>query len=200
MKAVNKSGIIFVEKLNTNSKYPVYLCKCPICKNTFKMWSAHYYRGDDPCKCSHYALKNKRLYSIWINIKTRCYNSNTPSYKHYGARGITMCDEWKDNFQTFYDWAMSHGYSDDLTIERMDVNGNYEPSNCGWITMLEQHQNKTNTIRVNFNDEIMSLRRVCILIGLNYKTEYQYLMRHGYEAEIQRLNKFIELEEKDNVR
>ena len=177
MKAVNKSGIIFVEKLNTNSKYPVYLCKCPICKNTFKMWSAHYYRGDNPCKCSHYALKNKRLYSIWINIKTRCYNSNTTNYKRYGGRGITMCDEWKDNFQTFYDWAMSHGYSDDLTIDRIDNNGNYEPSNCRWVDMKKQTRNNSRNHIVKLNGIERPLIEWTEIYKINYKTVRDRLKR-----------------------
>ena len=198
MKPTNKSGIIFIENRGKCGKNNVYLCKCPVCGNLFEMWAGQYYRGDTPCKCTHYALKNKRLYRIWVNIKTRCYNAKIPNYNDYGGRGITVCDEWKNDFTTFYNWAMSNGYSDDLTIDRINNDGNYEPSNCRWVDVITQANNKRNNIKVNLNGEIVSLRRACILLGLRYKTEHQYLMRHGYDSEMQRLNKLIELSEDIN--
>lgn len=76
---------------------------------------------------------NPRLYRIWQNMLNRCRNKNVEKYRSYGARGICVCDEWKE-FPAFYEWAVANGYSDDLTIDRIDVDGNYEPGNCQWIT------------------------------------------------------------------
>lgn len=88
----------------------------------------------------------ERLHRIWKNMKQRCTNPNFPDYKKYGARGITICDEWLHNFQAFYNWAIENGYADELTIDRINNDGNYEPSNCQWITNKEQQYNKrTNT-------------------------------------------------------
>ena len=195
MKKTNKSGIIFIKKQLTDKNNALYLCECPICKNTFEMWASHYYRGDNPCRCTHYALKSKRLYSIWTNIKSRCNNSNVPGYKNYGGRGIKICSEWQEKFECFYKWAISNGYKDNLSIDRIDVNGNYEPSNCRWVTRIEQSQNKRNTIRINYNNETLSLRRVCDILGLNYKSEHSFLRCNGYIAEVERLSKYIKSEE-----
>ena len=84
-----------------------------------------------------------RLYRIWKKMKSRCTNPNDPDYqKYYGSRGITVCDEWFHSFQAFHDWAMSHGYSDDLSIDRMDNDKGYSPDNCRWATAEEQRHNQ----------------------------------------------------------
>lgn len=91
--------------------------------------------------------KGTRLYGVWKGIKSRCYTKSNSGYKHYGARGIKMCDEWRDNYQTFHDWAFANGYDPDApygqcTIDRIDVNGDYEPSNCRWVDAATQIANR----------------------------------------------------------
>ena len=92
-----------------------------------------------------------RLYHIWENMKKRCKNKNDHHYHNYGGRGITVCQEWNNSFCAFRLWALSNGYSNDLTIDRIDVNGNYEPLNCRWITQQEQSKNLRKNIRLTYN-------------------------------------------------
>lgn len=99
-----------------------------------------------------HGLHNTRMYRIWTSMKRRCYDaSDTFHYSSYGGRGITVCEEWQHDFQAFYDWSMSHGYADELTIDRIDNDGNYEPSNCRWTTKKEQADNRRNTIHITVN-------------------------------------------------
>ena len=90
-----------------------------------------------------HGMRYTRIYNIWRSMRQRCFNPRCDAYKHYGGRGITVCTEW-ENFQTFYDWAMSNGYAEDLTIDRVDTDKNYEPSNCRWVTQKVQQNNRTN--------------------------------------------------------
>ncbi len=111
-----------------------------------------------------------RLYRIWNQMKERCLNPNDSSYQWYGKKGITVCDEWKNNFARFRNWAIQNGYTDDLTIDRIDVYGNYEPSNCRWITMKEQIRNKRTNILVEFNGREMCLADAARLSGISKAT------------------------------
>lgn len=100
-------------------------------------------------------LSNTKLYRKYRSMLERCNNPNNKSYKDYGGRGITVCEEWaeKDGFLKFYDWAMQNGYNDELTIERKNVNGNYCPSNCCFVTNAEQQRNKRNNVILKNGDK-----------------------------------------------
>lgn len=117
-----------------------------------------------------HGFSNTRLERIYVGIKSRCYNPNQKSYKRYGARGIRMCDEWFSNAKSFYVWAMKNGYRDDLSIERIDVDGIYEPSNCQWATRGEQARNKSNNIMVTINNETKCLKDWSEEINIPYST------------------------------
>lgn len=94
---------------------------------------------------------NDRLYHIYYNMLDRCNNPNSTNYKNYGERGITVCKEWEESYESFRDWSHKNGYKKDLTIDRIDVNGNYEPSNCRWTTIKEQQNNKRDTVYHEIN-------------------------------------------------
>ena len=121
--------------------------------------------------------RNTRLYRIWANMKTRCYNAKSESYIYYGGRGVTICPEWLNDFQTFYKWSILNGYADNLTIDRIDVNGNYEPSNCRWVTVAIQSNNRRNNHFVTIDGITKTLSEWCIHYGVNYKTVRDRLRR-----------------------
>lgn len=114
-------------------------------------------------------MSNTRIYKIWQDLKARCYNPNNKEYKNYGARGITVCSLWKDSFENFYNWAMANGYNESLTIDRINVNGNYEPSNCRWADSYLQANNRRNTHYVSYNGEVDSLENMCRKLNVNSK-------------------------------
>lgn len=180
----NKNGVILIKILNDNLHKVI--CKCPLCGDNFEMWKSHFYRGSNSCKCRYLGKKQPRLYAIWSNIKTRCLNPNYPHFNDYGGRGIHLYDEWIE-FEPFMKWSLSHGYKDDLTIDRIDNNGNYEPSNCRWVDKNIQANNKRNNIYVDIDYKGQTLKRFCLEHELNYKTEHTYKSRYGLANEIKRL-------------
>lgn len=113
---------------------------------------------------------NIRLWNSYTKMKRRCYNPEDIGYIHYGGRGIKVCDEWKDNPSSFFKWAKENGYRDDLTIDRIDVNGNYEPSNCRWATKKEQARNKTNNRWYTFNGKTQVLSDWAMEYEMNVAT------------------------------
>ena len=149
----------------------VWLCKCE-CGNLLEVRGTDLTKGHTKsCGCLRkescgnnnktHDKSNTRLYSIWCDIKKRCYNLNCKSYKNYGGRGIKVCDVWCNDFMNFYNWAMSHNYNDTLTIDRIDVNGNYEPNNCRWSTAKQQARNKRNNRYITINGETHCLSEWC---------------------------------------
>jgi len=111
----------------------------------------------------------KRLYSIYKNMKTRCYNEHSPSYEKYGDKGITICNEWLLSYSNFKQWALTNGYNDDLTIDRVDNNGNYEPDNCRWILFEDQSLNK-----LVYRSNKLGVRGVSISPNNRYVAQIQY--------------------------
>lgn len=115
--------------------------------------------------------KYHKLHEIYNNMKSRCEVPSTNRYERYGGRGIKVCKEWK-NFYMFKKWSLENGYKDGLSIERIDVDGNYEPNNCEWIPLKQQHENKSNTVRINFKGKEMTLNELSELTGISRTTLY----------------------------
>ena len=123
-----------------------------------------------------------RLFRIYSSMKQRCYCKSAKDYHNYGLRGIRVCDEWKSDFMSFYNWAMSNGYSEELSIDRIDNNGDYEPSNCRWATVKEQARNR----RTNKNTSINGITKTAIewaeISGIKKETLMSRL-RYGWSGE-----------------
>ena len=111
-----------------------------------------------------------RIYHTWINMKTRCHTPTAWEYKNYGARGIVICDEWRNDFKAFYNWAMENGYTDELTIDRIDNDGNYCPENCRWVDRVTQNRNQRNTRLITYNGETKHLFDWADEFGINRNT------------------------------
>lgn len=116
-----------------------------------------------------HGLSKHRVYNVWKGMMSRCYNSSNTRFKHYGGRGIEVCADWQD-VEKFYDWSLKNGYQETLTIERIDVNGNYEPLNCKWATWKEQANNKTNSKTIEFKGLVKTLTQWSESTGIPYNT------------------------------
>ena len=162
-----------------NSKRTSFLCQCDcgikkvsqsedLRRGKIKScgcWKAQHIKDVGHMNRKH-GKTESRLYHIWRGSKERCQNKNSKDYKNYGGRGITICEEWIKDFQSFYEWAMSHGYRDDLTIDRIDVNGNYCPENCRWVDIKTQNQNKTNTVNITIKGKTKCLSEWERILGI----------------------------------
>ena len=169
-----------------------WLCKCD-CGNESSVTTSSLKSGNSKsCGCLKtektiqrsitHGLKNTRLYYIWKGMKERCYNQNRKKYLDYGGRGIKVCDEWKNNPVSFYNWSINNGYSDDLTIDRINVNGNYEPSNCRWVTNIEQANNRRNSHFLTYKNETHTLSEWSRIVGICRGTLFARL-KQGWSVE-----------------
>lgn len=123
-----------------------------------------------------------RLYREWAGIIQRCTNPNDTSWDRYGAKGVTVCEEWR-RFEPFMEWALLSGYSDDLTIDRIDNAKGYEPNNCRWVSVREQNNNQARTLWLTYNGETMQLSYWAERFGLNRHTLYDRIYRYGWPIE-----------------
>lgn len=179
-----------IEFIRKEGRYVYWKCKCD-CGN-YKIVKGEDLRRKHTLSCG--CLKHKsppntthnmsktRLYIIWQDMKKRCSNPNLYEYKNYGGRGITVCHEWKSSFIDFRDWALENGYRDDLTIDRIDVNGNYEPDNCRWITKKEQNYNRRNNRIFEYNGKRQTVTQWAEEYSISLSKIY-YRLKLGWSFE-----------------
>lgn len=141
------------------------------CGNHYKEYATH-----------THGMSGSRIYRIYRKMLNRCYREQDESYKYYGAKGIRVCDEWKNNSGKFIEWALSNGYDDTLSIDRIDTNGDYEPDNCRWITMHEQCLNRKTNIHLEYRGETKTVTEWAEALGMDRRLIYDRLKR-GWNTE-----------------
>lgn len=174
----------------------MFLCRCD-CGSEIICSLANLTSGNtSSCGCLKRELASKnngthhqsktRLYKCWLRMRNRCYREENENYAYYGGRGIKVCDEWKDSYETFAKWATENGYNDALTIDRIDCDGDYSPDNCRWITQKEQTRNTRGNTNVYIKDKVFSMHKftlseLCEILKVNYplsvKRIYQYIKK-----------------------
>lgn len=172
-----------------------WLCKCD-CGNMITTEGHSLKRGrTKSCGCLNREVQKReaktraikhggsrtRIYHIYNHMKARCLNENNPKYKNYGGRGIKICDEWLEDFSSFQNWSLSNGYDDSLSIDRIDVDGDYCPENCRWADSYMQANNKTTTVRITVDGETHSVSEWMRITGARRDTIMRR-MRNGYQG------------------
>ena len=184
--------VLGIDETNENTRRTYWFCQCE-CGNFKSVRSDSLQNGSiKSCGClkreqdvinldSHrYDIPavGTRLYRIWTGIKSRCDDKNNPRYSDYGGRGIVLCDEWKNDFHSFYEWACSNGYKDDLTIDRINNDGNYCPKNCRWVDNKIQSLNRRSNIKITIGNTTKTLTEWCEIFDLDSKTVFARLQRN----------------------
>ena len=168
-------------------RHVIWKCKCE-CGNYINIVGYSLERGQTTsCGCYRkeksierftiHNMRNSRIYYIWRSMRMRCNNQKNSSYKNYGGRGIKVCKEWNESFESFYEWAVQNGYSEDLSIDRIDCNGNYEPSNCRWADIKTQANNKRNNHKITIDNVTKNLKEWCDYYELNRSTVYRRIAK-----------------------
>lgn len=171
----------------------LWQCKCD-CGNEVVVLQPSLISGNSgSCGCytreraaeanTKHGKRRTRLYTIYSNMISRCENANNLVYKHYGGRGVSVCDEWRSDFGAFFDWAYANGYDENAlrgqcTLDRIDVNGNYCPENCRWVAQKVQCNNRRDTLMMTYAGKTQSCSQWCEELGLSYDSVY-YRKRKG---------------------
>lgn len=169
--------IVLYRNGSTKNKAAVWRCRCTLCGTEHDVVGASLINGLStkcracvPRQTLSMKHRDERIYHIYTAMKQRCYNSSHKSYLLYGGRGVEVCKGWISSFDLFYEWAMSNGYEDNLTLDRIDINGNYEPNNCRWVTISVQNRNRRNNIFITYNGETNVLSVMCRKYNVNYSS------------------------------
>lgn len=183
MRLINLTGQKFgrltvLDRLHNyhDKKQTHWLCVCD-CGSLVEVFGFMLRNGNTKsCGCLNKEIitthdkSNTRLYNIWTLMKARCYNKNNRAYHNYGGRGIAVCDEWKDDFQAFYVWSIENGYVENLSIDRINNNGNYSSNNCRWVTRKQQNRNTRRNRMYTINGVTKCLQYWCDYYKLNRST------------------------------
>lgn len=183
--------LLVVERVeNTPNGKTQWKCLCDCGKYTIVRGSNLKSGQVRSCGCTRkksvnktHAMSKSSLYRTWNNMKNRCANKKCKSYKDYGARGINVCEEWANSFESFMEWALDNGYEEGLTIDRKCVDLGYFPDNCQWITKGEQAKNRRFNLSIEFNGETKTLQEWCIDLNLNYKRIHNRIHKLGWSFE-----------------
>lgn len=171
----------------------LWFCKCDCGKNTIVPAAKLISGKTQSCGCLKketskppiivkHGMSYSRLYKVWKDMKARCYKPTSVRYYTHGARGIKVCDEWM-SFEFFAKWALSNGYRENLTIDRINNNGNYEPSNCRWATHKVQANNRRTNRLISHNGETHTIKEWSEITGINYYTLLGRITRLGWNTE-----------------
>lgn len=181
-------GRLTVEYRDTNPRR--WICTCD-CGKTVSVRADHLKDGHvRSCGClssesskarmETHGMSKMKIYKVWTGMKQRCFNPKASEYERYGGRGIAVCDEWKDDFQNFYEWAIKSGYSEGLSIDRINNNKGYSPDNCQWATNYQQSRNTSRTKIIKIGGKKVALKDFCNMVGAPYNMVVRRLLR-GWE-------------------
>lgn len=173
--------LVVINEAEPYNRHRYFLCKCD-CGNEKSIPMDNLRRGKAK-SCGCYALDKSsthrethtRLYHIWKTMKQRCYYEKHINFRDYGGRGISVCEDWHQ-FESFRGWSLSNGYNDFLSIDRINVDGNYEPSNCRWATMKQQQNNRRSNSLITYNGETKTIQEWSELLGIK-KTTLRYRLK-----------------------
>ena len=179
--------VTVIERAENTSGRPRWICQCD-CGRRFETSSNSLKNGIKSCgHCTQHgeAVRGKRtsLYNRWQAMKARCNNPNASGYENYGGRGITVCAEWQESFEAFQEWATSAGYKECLTLDRIDVDGDYSPENCRWISDSEQRLNTRRNRLITIGEETKTLKEWCDEYGAPYNTVESRITKNGWVPE-----------------
>jgi len=147
-------------------------CGCLSVDRTRSMGKSNLKHGDS----------KSRLYNVWRGILKRCNNPNNHAYENYGGRGIKICEQWEHSYEKFMKWSFENGYEEGLSIDRIDNDGNYEPSNCRWVTASEQSRNKRDNVLITYKGKTYCMTDWAKIIGINVDTLWRRINEYGFSA------------------